>query len=279
MAAGKNLLRFMIIGDVIGEPGLQLCKKWVPILKDKHRVDAVIINGENAAKDGKGINVADIDFLKACGATIITTGNHAWDQKNVYAALKERDDVIRPINYPAACPGKGYALFFARDIRCAVVNLHGRAFINDVLDCPFKAIESLLTFLRTKTDIILVDFHGEATSEKKTMGMFLDGRVSGVWGTHTHVQTADEMILPGGTSFITDVGSCGALYSVIGFEFKQVLQRFLIHHKFGKFIVEENGPMVLSGMIIEVDAETGKTVRVERIRVVDHDIKIHSSLK
>lgn len=274
-----KIIRVMIIGDVIGEPGIQLCRKWVAPLKQKHHVDAVIINGENAAREGKGINLQEIISLKESGATVITTGNHAWDQKNVYNALKERDDIIRPVNYPSGCPGKGYAFFTAGDYRCAVINLHGRVFINDALDCPFKAVESLLTFLRSKTDIIFVDFHAEATSEKKTMGMFLDGKVSGVWGTHTHVQTADEMILPGGTAFITDVGSCGALYSVIGFQYDQVIQKFTVHHKFGKFLVEDKGPMVLSGALIDVDTTTGKAVRIERVRVVDADIQIHSTSK
>lgn len=275
----SSIIKVMVIGDVVGGPGLQLCRKWLPKLKEKHQLDAILVNGENAAKEGKGINVEDITTLKEAGANVITTGNHAWDQKNVYAALKERDDIIRPLNYPPGCPGKGYTLFWAGGHQCAVVNLHGRVFINEALDCPFRAIESLLTFLRTKTKLIFVDFHGEATSEKKAMGRFLDGKVSGVWGTHTHVQTADDMIFPGGTSFITDVGSCGALHSVIGFDFEPILQRMMVHYRFGKLTVDEKGPMVLSGILMHVDTQTGKTVHLERVRVVDHDIVIQSSQK
>ncbi len=273
------VIKIMVIGDVVGGPGLQLCRKWIPLLKEKHKLDAVFVNGENAAKDGKGINAEDIISLKESGTTVITTGNHAWDQKNVYAALQERDDIVRPINFPSGCPGKGYTFFFAGDYRCAVINVHGRVFINDALDCPFKAMESVLSFIRTKTNLIFVDFHGEATSEKKTMGRFLDGKVSAVWGTHTHVQTADEMIFPGGTAFITDLGSCGALYSVIGFEYEPILQRMMVHHKFGKLTVDEKGPMVLSGILISIDAITGKAINIERLRIVDHDINIQSTHK
>lgn len=274
-----DTINVLVIGDIVGGPGLQLCKKWLPILQKKYAIDATIVNGENAAKEGKGIGLDEYRAIKESGATVITTGNHAWDKKDIYATLQERDDIVRPINYPAACPGKGYAFFFAGDYRCAVINLHGRVFIPDSLDCPFKAIESTLSFIRTKTNIIFVDFHAEASSEKKTMGRFLDGKVSGVWGTHTHVQTADDMIFPHGTAYITDVGSCGALYSVIGFEYEQILQRMTQHHRFGKLVVDEKGPLVLNGLVLRIDPSTGKALSIERLRIIDEDIVVQLSAK
>ena len=268
----KKTLRFMFIGDVVGEPGLEVFKKWAPRLKEKHNVDALVVNGENTTKCGNGISPKEVNILKEHGASVITTGNHAWDNKKVYNLLSERDDVIRPVNYPSGCPGKGYYLFQVENQTVAVVNLHGRVFVRDLIDCPFKAMESLLSFLQHKTNIIFVDFHGEATSEKNAMGLFLDGRVSGVYGTHTHVQTADHTIFPGGTSYVTDLGSCGAMNSVIGFQFEGVINRFMIHHKFGKFVVEKKGPMVFSGVLVDVDTQTGKAVKIEPIRIVDKEI-------
>ncbi len=265
-------LRLLFIGDVVGDPGIALFKKWMPQLVDKYRADGVIVNGENSAKSGCGITPQSIAGLKEGGATVITLGNHAWDSKDVYAALQERSDVVRPINYPSECPGKGYTLITIREHTVAIVNLHGRVFIKDLIDCPFRAIDSLLTFLKYKTPMVFVDFHAEATSEKKIMGLHLDGKISGIYGTHTHVQTADEMILPKGTSFITDLGCCGALNSVIGMQFESAFKKMVVHHKFGRFAVDTQGPFVLSGVCVEVDTATGKTVNIERIRVIDRDL-------
>ena len=268
----KKGLKFLFIGDLVGDPGIALFQKWIPQLKEKHAIDAIIVNGENAAKNGIGITPQNIEAIKKAGADIITTGNHAWDQKSVYQVLQERNDVLRPINYPAECPGKGYTFFQVQNLTVAIINLHGRVFIRDMLDCPFRAIESLLSFVKHKTNIIFIDFHAEATSEKKVMGFFLDGKISGIYGTHTHVQTADEQILPLGTSYITDLGCCGALNSVIGMQYEGAVKKFMVHQKFGKFIVEHRGPMVFCGVMVEIDAETGKSLKIERIRIVDHEI-------
>lgn len=267
-----NTLRFMFIGDLIGEPGLALFAKWAPILKEKYKINATIVNAENSAKNGNGITPQIITYLKDHGADMITTGNHAFDCKEVYNTLNERADVIRPINYPPGCPGKGYSLFSVANETIAIVNVHGRVFVREMLDCPFRAMDSVLGFLKHKTNIILVDVHAEATSEKKAIGLFLDGKVTVVVGTHTHVQTADQMILPKGTGYLTDLGAAGALHSVIGFQEQGVLNRYLIHHKFGQFLVEKKGPMVISGVWIEVDIATGKTIHIEPIRVVDSEI-------
>lgn len=264
-----QVLRFLFIGDIIGQPGMSMFQKWAPKLKEQHKIDAIIVNGENAAKNGKGITPKIIDFFKQYGASVVTTGNHVWEHREVYTALNERDDIVRPANYPPGCPGKGHAFVHVGGITVAVINLHGRVFIRDMLDCPFRAIESLLTFVRTKAQVIFVDFHAEATSEKRAMGLFLDGKISGIFGTHTHVQTADEHIMPQGTSYMTDLGGCGALNSVIGVCQEQVIQRFLVHPYMGKFVVETKGPMVLSGAIIDVDVQTGKSIKIERVRIID----------
>ncbi|MFA5306824.1 MAG: TIGR00282 family metallophosphoesterase [Candidatus Babeliales bacterium] len=265
-------LRFLCVGDIVGQPGVAVFQRWIPRIKQKYSIDAVIVNGENAAKNGKGLTPKIIDFFKHNGASVVTTGNHVWEQRDIYTALNERDDITRPANYPSGCPGKGYALCTVNGFTVAVINLHGRVFVRDMLDCPFRAVESLLTFISTKTNIILVDFHAEATSEKNAMGAFLDGKVSCVYGTHTHVQTVDERILSQGTGFITDVGSCCARNSIIGMQQTEVLQKFLYHPRMGKFVVELQGPLVFSGMWVDVDTTTGKAVKIERVYIVDEEI-------
>ena len=265
-------LRLMFIGDVVGSPGLTIFEKWVPKLKEKYNIDAIVVNGENSSKNGRGITPKIIDFFRNIGASVITTGNHIWEHKDVFNALNERTDIIRPANYPPGCPGKGFTFFDVAGFSVAMVNLHGRVFVRELLDCPFRAMDSLLTFLQTRTNLIFVDFHAEASSEKRALGLYLDGRVSGVYGTHTHVPTADEQILPHGTAYMTDLGFCGALNSVIGVEQDVVIQRFLLHHKIGKFVVETKGPLVLNGAWIEVDTATGKALKIERIRVIDDTI-------
>lgn len=265
-------VRIMIIGDLVGVPGQELFKKWGRQLKEKHRIDVLIVNGENASKNGRGISPKIVDLLKEHGADIITTGNHAWDNKEVYNSFETRGDLIRPANYPSGCQGKGYALLPVSNNLVSVVNLHGRVFVRDSLDCPFRTIESLIIMLKSKTPIIIVDFHAEATSEKNAMGLFLDGKVSCVVGTHTHVQTADERILPKGTGYITDLGACGSLNSVIGFSLEGVINRFLYHPKMGKFVVSNDSPFVISGIIVTVDTKTGRALNIDRLRVIDHDL-------
>jgi metallophosphoesterase (TIGR00282 family) len=266
-------LRFLCIGDVVGLPGLVTFQKWVPKLKEQYSVDAVIVNGENAAKNGRGITNKIIDFFKHNGAHVITSGNHVWENKEIYQVLNQRDNIIRPANFPPGCPGKGYTIIQVKNYSVAVVNIHGRVFMHEALDCPFRAIDSLLSFLTTKTNIILVDFHAEATSEKRAMGLYLDGKVSCMWGTHTHIQTADEQVLPHGSGYITDLGFCGALNSVIGMQVHGVLSKFILTHKMGRFIVEQSGPFVLSGIILEIDALSGKARVIERVRIIDNELE------
>jgi 2',3'-cyclic-nucleotide 2'-phosphodiesterase len=267
-----NTLRFLFIGDIIGQPGVTIFQRWASRLKEQHKIDAIIVNGENSAKNGKGIMPKLVDIFKNQGVSVITTGNHVFDHKEIFAMMSERDDLIRPANLPPGCPGKGYTFFQVQGQTVAIINLHGRVFTRETLDCPFRTVESLLTFIKTKTNLVFVDFHAEATSEKSAMGLFLDGKVSGVLGTHTHVQTADERVLPQGTAFITDLGCCGALNSIIGFDKDLALPRFITHLQMGKFVVEIKGPVALCGAWVEVDAQTGKALKIERVSVVDETI-------
>ncbi len=267
-----KILKFLFIGDVIGQPGLMMFQKWVPKIKEQYSIDSVIVNGENAAKNGRGITLKNIDFFKHIGVSVITTGNHVWENREFYNTLNSRSDVIRPANYPPGCPGKGFTFFELKGHTIAVVNLHGRVFVRDHLDCPFRAIDSLLPFIKTKTNTIFVDFHAEATSEKKAMGLYLDGRVSGVFGTHTHVQTSDSQILPNGTAYMTDLGSSGARNSVIGMQADGILKKFLFFQKMGSITVEDTGPFELSGIIVNVDVEKGKALFVERVNIIDEEL-------
>lgn len=268
---GKNI-KILFVGDVVGQPGLVMFQKWIPKLKEQYAFDAVIVNGENAAKNGRGITVKALDFFKHNGAAMITTGNHVWENREFHGTINHRDDIVRPANYPSGCPGKGYSFIDVCGYSIAVVNLHGRVFVRDLLDCPFRVVESLLTFLKSKTSIIIVDFHAEATAEKRALGFFLDGKVSVVVGTHTHVPTADEQILPNGTGYMTDVGYVGAANSVIGMQAEGVLNKFLYAQHLGKFVVDKRGPIELNGVCFEIDPETAKTVKIERIRIIDHEV-------
>jgi metallophosphoesterase (TIGR00282 family) len=268
----SNIIKILFVGDVVGQPGLVMFQKWMPKLREQYAINAILVNGENAAKNGRGLSGKALDFFKHNGAAVVTSGNHIWENREFHNVIKQRDDIIRPANYPAGCPGKGYAFFEVCGYTAAIINLHGRVFVRDLLDCPFRVAESLLTFLKSKTSIIVVDFHAEATAEKRAMGFFLDGKVSVIVGTHTHVPTADAQILPHGTGYMTDVGYVGAANSVIGMQVEGVLNKFLYAQHLGKFIVDKRGPIELNGVYFELDVETGKTVKIEHIRVVDYDI-------
>ena len=263
----------MFVGDVVGQSGQAIFQKWVPKLREKHNVDAIIVNGENVAHNGRGILKKQINFFKHLGVSVVTSGNHIWDQRDSYQDITDFSDfIIRPANFPSACPGKGYTTFDLNGITVAVINVQGRVFMHQHVDCPFKTVESLLTMLKTKTNIIFVDFHAEATSEKQALAFFLDGKVSGIFGTHTHVQTADEMILPGGTGYISDIGFCGAVYSCLGVKKEIVIKKFLTQMP-QRFKVEKEGPYALQAIIVDVDFDTGKTSKIERLYIVDEEVQ------
>jgi len=267
----KQVLRIMFLGDIVGEPGIAMLEKWAPRLKDEHKIDVVVVNGENSAKNGRGITPDIVKMIKDAGISVITSGNHVWANKKIMESFDGNSILLRPANYPSTCPGRGYAIVNVGGLQLAVVSLQGRVFMHEDLDCPFRTIESLLSFLTPKTNLIFVDFHAEATSEKQAMRYFLDGKVSGVYGSHTHVQTADERILPNGTSYITDIGFSGSLNSALGVDQKIILDRFL-HQMPVHFKVEKKGPMVMQGVWAEVDVNTGKSLKIERISFVDEEI-------
>ncbi len=264
-------LRFLLLGDVVGRPGCAMFQKHARRLAQEYRADAIIVNGENSGDNGKGITAKGIKFFKRNGADVITTGNHIWYSRDVYATLDERKDVLRPANFPSSCPGKGYTFFEVGGHTVAVVNVQGRVFMHEHLACPFQTLESLLPLIYSKTKIVLVDFHAEATSEKQGMGLYFDGKVSAVVGTHTHVQTADEKILPQGTAYLSDLGFSGAFYSMLGMSKDEILRKFLTQMP-SRFQVEMKGPMVMTGVCIEIDTATGKATHIERVKVIDEDI-------
>lgn len=267
-------LRVLCLGDVVGTPGQVVFQKHINNLKSKYAIDAVIVNGENSA-NGRGITQKIAQFFKHNGVDMITTGNHIWHHKDIYNYLATHTDVLRPENFPTDCPGSGIGIINCNGTAIGVLNLQGRVFMREFVSCPFRAADSALTYLRTKTNIIIVDFHAETTAEKMGLAYYLEGRVSAVVGTHTHVQTADERILPGGTAYISDLGMAGALNSMIGMQKEAIIKNFITQMPV-KFVVDTQGPMVLSGVWIEIDGVTGKALAIERVRVVDNDIVVNS---
>lgn len=275
MPAKKDLLSVVMIGDLVGRPGRALFAKWSQQLREKYSADVLIVNGENSANNGRGITPGITKRLLADGADVVTSGNHIWGQKGTHAAFAATDRLLRPMNFPADCPGQGYVLFNVGNELVAVVNIQGRVFMHQQLSCPFKNMESLLTYLKTQTKLIFVDFHAETTSEKQGFGFFCDGQVSAVVGTHTHVQTADEQILPKGTAYITDLGCCGARYSMLGMN-KDVIMQHMITQMPVRFSVEENGPFALHGVAIQVDKNSGQAHSIERICIIDDELTLSS---
>jgi len=259
---------FLFVGDIIGRPGRRALKRFLPALLEKYSPSLVVANGENAA-GGIGIT-PDICRQLLAQVDVLTSGNHIWDKRDAVDYLDQEPRLLRPANYPSPNPGKGIYTFETKEeFQIAVLNLQGRVFMEPI-DCPFRAADRELKFLEERDSIIFVDFHAEATSEKQAMGWYLDGRVSAVVGTHTHVPTADEKILPRGTAFITDVGMVGGYESVIGLKKEQAIQRFLTSRP-QRFEPGKLG-LVFSSVFIEVDTQTGKAVSIQREMVVE-DVK------
>ena len=271
----KQQLTILFIGDIIGSYGRAVTKKMIPILKSEEHIDLIIANGENSAA-GYGITEKVCHELTEAGIDVFTMGNHMWDRRDIISKIKECPNIVRPANYPAAVPGKTYLVAEKSKVKVGIFNLCGRVFM-PALDCPFKTAEKIAETLKPQTNIIIADFHAEATSEKEALGFHLDGQVSAVLGTHTHVQTADERILPGGTAYITDVGMVGAEESVIGMNKEQILLRFLtqLPHKFE---VEKRGPAIFNAVILKIDIKTGKAASIKRIykRLAEEEVKPRS---
>ena len=257
-------MQILFIGDIVGRPGRRAVRELLPGLVKDHGVDLVVANAENAAA-GFGVTRDTVDELTECGIQLLTTGNHVWDKREVLGFIDEYPNLLRPANYAEGCPGIGHAVVkTAASIPVAVVNLVGRVFMHPA-DCPFRAAKGLLEGLRQQTPVIIVDMHAEATSEKQAMGWFLDGEVSAVLGTHTHVQTADETILPRGTAYITDVGMTGPLNSVIGIEKEMIIDRFLTGMPC-RFEVAR-GDVRLQGAVVDVDPQTGRARSIQRVNL------------
>lgn len=249
-------MRVLFIGDVIGKPGRRALQVLLPSLRRELTPDLVIANGENAA-GGNGLTLDTAHEILSAGVDVITSGNHIWDQKEFLPHLDGELPVLRPLNYPPGVPGKGYL----QRGEVVVVNLQGRTFMAPI-DCPFRTADDLLHRL-THARIIIVDFHAEATSEKQAMGWYLDGRVSAVLGTHTHVPTADPRILPKGTAFVTDVGMCGPYNSIIGVEVQDILERFLLQTP--KRFTVASGPAVLNAVLVDIDDQSGRALSIVRV--------------
>lgn len=256
-------MRLLMIGDIVGRPGRRAVKQNLPYLLDGKTPDIVIANGENAA-GGSGITRDIAQELFSYGVDVITMGNHVWDQKDTCTYIEKEPRLIRPGNYPPGTPGRGCGIVRAKNgIDVGVINISGRIFMQE-LDCPFRVGDQLAVRLKEKVDIILVDFHAEASSEKVAMGWHMDGRVSAVCGTHTHVQTADERVLPGGTAYISDVGMTGPLDSVIGVKKELVIEKFITQMP-RRFEVAD-GLYQFNAVLLEIDEESGRALEIERIQ-------------
>jgi 2',3'-cyclic-nucleotide 2'-phosphodiesterase len=259
------MLTILFLGDVVGEPGRSAVITRLAELKRRHAVDFIIVNGENAAA-GRGITPKiTIDLLRA-GASVVTTGDHIWDQKEIVAFLATEPRLLRPINYPAGAPGAGSIVLETAKGKVGVINVQGRTFMQPILENPFHALDIVVEQMREETKVIFVDAHAETTSEKIAIGRFLDGRVSAVIGTHTHVQTADEQIFPGGTAFLCDAGMCGPNESILGRAVDPIVNRFISNLP-APFPVAK-GEVRLCGAVVQIDETTGRALSIQRINEV-----------
>ncbi|GHT71374.1 2',3'-cyclic-nucleotide 2'-phosphodiesterase [Spirochaetia bacterium] len=258
------MLNVMMIGDVVGDPGLAVLEQRLPGLVREHGADFVVVNGENAA-DGFGLTKETLDRILAAGADVVTSGNHVWEKRDFWPVLAAERRVLRPANYPGEAPGAGWLSVQKAEVTWLVLNLQGREYMTPI-DCPFKSFDNI-TNIPTNT-IVLVDFHAESTREKEALAYYLDGRVSLLAGTHTHVQTADERILPGGTAYITDLGMTGINDSIIGMDPKICLDRAR-NQVLYRMECAKAGPngadSAVQGVIAEIDRESGRALSIKRI--------------
>ena len=256
------MLTVLFLGDVVGEPGRNAVIARLPELKEKHGLDFIVVNGENAA-GGRGITgKITIDLLRA-GVSVVTTGDHVWDQKDILTFIETEPRLLRPLNYPPGAPGNGWIVLETSKAKIGVINVQCRTFMQPILENPFRAMEETVARVRGETSNIIVDVHGETTSEKIAMGRFLDGKVSAVIGTHTHVQTADEQILPGGTAFLCDAGMCGPVNSVLGRAVEPIMNRFVSNMP-ASFPVAA-GEVRLHGALVQIDEKSGRATRITRV--------------
>lgn len=255
-------MRILMVGDVVGKSGRYFFMEQTLELKQTRKIDVVVVNGENAAH-GKGLTPNIFDELLKGGADVVTSGNHIWDNHTVLEIIDTEPFLLRPANYPEDTPGKGFCILPVGRKKVGVVNLAGRIFMQPPTDDPFRLMEKMLAFMKKQCDVILVDFHAEATSEKQAFAYHFDGQLTAVVGTHTHVQTADARIFPKGTAYISDLGMVGAENSILGMTIEPVIKRFLTGRP-SKFEVAE-GACIYCALLIEIDNATNKPVKVERI--------------
>ena len=258
-------MKILAIGDIVGEAGVEKLEKELPKIKEENYIDFVIVNGENAA-GGMGINQKNFNGMLKAGANVVTLGNHTWAKKDVFSFIND-PKIIRPANYCKGIPGKGYGVYECNGKKIAVINLIGRVDMNVLSENPFQVVKKIIQKIKDEVDIIIVDFHAEATAEKIAMGRYLDGYVTAMFGTHTHVQTADEKVLPNGTGYITDIGMTGPANSVIGMDLEASLKRF--ETTLPERYKIATGPCILNGCIFEISDEALKTTNIKRIYLKD----------
>ncbi|MDQ3081827.1 MAG: TIGR00282 family metallophosphoesterase [Gemmatimonadota bacterium] len=255
-------MTILFLGDVVGEPGRSAVITRLPEMKRENAIDFVVVNGENAA-GGRGITPKiTIDLLRA-GASVVTTGDHIWDQKEIASFIPTEPRLLRPVNYPAGAPGNGAIVLETAKGKVGVINVQGRTFMQPILENPFEAVDRAVAEIAEQTRVIFVDAHAETTSEKIALGRFLDGRVSAVIGTHTHVQTSDEQIFPGGTAFLCDAGMCGPSDSILGRSMEPIIHRFISNLP-TQFPVAK-GDVRLCGAIVGIDEDTGRAISIRRV--------------
>lgn len=262
-------INLLFVGDIIGDPGINITRMYLPNLQKKYQVDVTIANGENLS-DGKGCTEKEAKALFELGVNVITGGNHTWDKHQSQDYLKKEPRVIRPLNYPKGTFGNGYHIFQHEKGKVAVLNLQGRSYMSPI-DCPFRTCDWVLPKIKQETNVIFVDFHAEATAEKIALVNYIDGKVSALIGTHTHVQTSDERIFPNGTGYLTDCGMTGPYDSVIGMKTEAAINRFLYQTPQKYQTATDNVHM--SSVFLKIDVDTGKTIEIERIFVPDFDKK------
>ncbi|MCI3919502.1 TIGR00282 family metallophosphoesterase [Paenibacillus sp. TRM 82003] len=264
-------MKVLFIGDIVGSAGRKALKDNLPTLKTSFHPDFIVVNGENAA-GGKGITAAIANEFFELGVQGITMGNHTWDNKDIFEFIDDEPRLIRPANYPEGTPGQGATTLKANGKELMLINVMGRAFLPP-LDCPFRTLDRILDKAKRKTKAILVDVHAEATSEKLAVGWYLDGKVSAVVGTHTHVQTNDDQLLPNGTAYITDVGMTGSREGILGMERGAVLTKFLTQLPV-RFVADE-GKYQFHGVQLEIDDQTGMAKSIKKIRIYEGEFRMH----
>ncbi|ENH96668.1 hypothetical protein J416_09219 [Gracilibacillus halophilus YIM-C55.5] len=257
-------MKLLFIGDIVGSPGRNMVEEYLPKIKKKYQPHATIMNGENAAA-GKGITEKIYKQLLEWGAQAITMGNHTWDKKEIFHFIDDATYMVRPANLPPNTPGNDIAYIKTNNHEIAVINLLGRTFMQPV-DDPFRKADELIERAKKRTNIIFVDFHAEATSEKQALGWYLDGRVTAIAGTHTHVQTADDRILPNGTSYITDTGMTGPYDGILGTDRESVIKKFLTGLPV-RFEVPKDGRTQLSAILVDINEKNGQAKKIERLQI------------